>query len=505
MRNVNMFGLNKLHELLIPWISNCPKNIVLTGLKVDSRDIVPGNLFITVLGSKTDGKLYINHAITNGAIAVLTEYNRYTVSVKNTEIGKSVPVMYLNKLNKYISNISGRFYGYPSLCLDVVGVTGTNGKTTITHLLTNWVEVLGEKSAVIGTLGYGLLNNLHFTNCTTCSAIDTQRILRKFIQNKIRFVAMEVSSHGLEQCRVDAIYFNVAIFSNLGYDHLDYHKDIKKYESTKWRLFSELHVEYFVINADDVIGVKWLLRFPKKSVAVTIKTKLSKSWEGKWIHLVKANYYMHGTDIVFDSSWGTGIINSRLLGSFNVSNLLLALGALLIMGYPLKQLLYTASQLSPICGRVEVFNLSNANGPTIIIDYAHTPDALEQVLSFMKELCDGKLWCVFGCGGNRDRSKRMLMGLIADQYSNHIIITNDNPRTENPQDIINDIIYGIKYSRKIKIIKNRVHAIKTAISMAQYNDFVLIFGKGHERYQIIGKQCIDYSDRNVVKNFLINK
>lgn len=500
-----MFKLNSLYELLIPWVCVNFMNLRLTDLVLDSREVELGNVFIAIKGNKNHGRLYIDTAIKNGAIAILSDSNNKIISVENIfDLDRIVPVVYFNQLNRYVSNIAGRFYGYPSLDLHVIGVTGTNGKTTITHLLMNWVELLGEKSATIGTLGHGVLDSIYPNpfDCTTCSAIDTQKILAQFVQNKVKFVSIEISSHGLDQYRVDALYFDVAIFSNLSYDHIDYHNDIKKYEAAKWRLFSELYVKHYVINIDDHVGCQWIANLTT-AVAVTITNKIPKNWLGKWICLIKAHYYIYGTDIVFNSSWGAGTIKSQLLGPFNISNLLLALGALLIMGYPLELLLNTASKLKPISGRLEVFRLYNRS--TVIVDYAHTPDALKKVLFFIKQFCRGKLWCIFGCGGDRDRTKRALMGDIVEKYADYIIITNDNPRSEDPKSIINDIIYNIKNSKKIRIIEDRADAISTAISRTSSEDFVLIFGKGHEKYQIIQNNKISYSDQNIVKKFLYDR
>lgn len=486
--------LNTLRKLLMPWVSEFPVDLVLENLKLDSRTVTLGDLFIAVKGFNTNGYFYIDHAIEQGAVAILLETN----GIENYN-QRSVPIIYFYKLHKYVSSIAGRFYGHPSLFLTLVGITGTNGKTTIAHLLANWMELVGEKSAVMGTLGSGMLNNIKFSSvCTTSSAIDIQKTLMYFIKNKVKFVSMEVSSHGLDQCRVDALYFNVAIFSNLSHDHLDYHGNIKQYETVKWKLFHKLHVENFVINIDDDVGYKWLSYLPT-AVAVTTTDRLPKSWSGLWISLTKAKYSLTGTDIFFSSSWGKGIIHSQLLGVFNVNNLLLALGALLIIGYPLSLLLSYASYLNPVCGRLEI--LQSYDTPRVIIDYAHSPDALKKVLSFVQLLCKGKrIWSIFGCGGDRDRWKRPIMGYIAERYSDYVIITNDNPRNENPECIIHDIMQGIRNLSKVIVIQDRALAINFAIKMARAEDFILVFGKGHEKYQIIKDECIKYSDHDIVKN-----
>ncbi|URJ31430.1 UDP-N-acetylmuramoyl-L-alanyl-D-glutamate--2,6-diaminopimelate ligase [Blochmannia endosymbiont of Camponotus sp.] len=500
-----MHELHNLYKFLLPCVANNSACPILTGLQLDSRDVVLGNLFIAVKGCRTDGRLYINYAIKKGAAAVLSEsWNNTTIFKKYSYNTNEIPVVCINHLSQHLSDIAGIFYNHPSRFLNLIGVTGTNGKTTVTHLLASWVQLLGEKSAVMGTLGNGMLDNLYVSDNTTCSAIDTQKILDQFIKDKIVFVAMEISSHGLSQYRVDALHFKVAVFTNLSHDHLDYHGSMEQYLMSKWRLFNELHVEKYVINADDLIGYRWLYYLPQ-AVAVTITGNLPIFWKGKWISVIKVNYYLHCTDIFFDSSWGGGVIHSQLLGEFNVNNLLLALGTLLVLGYPLSLLVHTSSQLRPIIGRMEVF--SYYGRPTIIVDYAHTPDALKKVLISIRRHCYGQLWCVFGCGGDRDPSKRALMGYIAKQYADQIIITNDNPRTEEPQSIVNDIMYGIglkNLKKNIKIIKNRYSAIQTVISQACSEDIILISGKGHEKYQIIGNNCICHSDQNVIKKILKN-
>lgn len=500
---VFMHKFKSLYNLLAPWVLFCPISINITGLELDSRKIIWGNLFIAIKGNQIDGRLYIGHAIKEGAVAVLSESlnNQITMIVKKYDVNISgIPIIYIRHLNKYLSDIAARFYNYPSYFLDLVGVTGTNGKTTVTCLLANWMQLLGKKSAVMGTLGNGMLDNMCPSYNTTCSAVDNQKILAQFVQHKITFVAMEVSSHGLDQHRVDALYFKAAVFTNLSRDHLDYHGTIKKYVLTKWRLFNKLHVENYIINADDFIGRQWLSCL-SQAVAVTIMGVLPYHWKGKWIRMINVNYHFYGTDVFFDSSWGKGIIYSALLGEFNIINLLLALGTLLVLGYPLSLLLHTSSQLRPICGRMETFK-SFGRYPMVVIDYAHTPDALKKVLISIKKYCFGKLWCIFGCGGERDQGKRSLMGTIAEKYSDHVIITNDNPRTEDPQIIVDDIMCGITCVKKVEIIENRSYAIRTVIMRAFSKDVVLISGKGHEKYQIIGTDYIPYSDRDVVKSIL---
>lgn len=497
------YELNNLYDLLAPWVFCRFMFVYITGIELDSRAIIWGNLFIAIKGNQTDGRLYINHAIKRGAVAILSEsVNHQTTMFEKSNCDvNNIPIIYIKHLNRYLSSIAARFYSYPSYFLDLIGVTGTNGKTTVTCLLANWTQLLGKKSAVMGTLGNGVLDNIIYSSHnTTSSAVDNQKILAKFVQHKITFVAMEVSSHGLDQYRVDALCFKSAVFTNLSRDHLDYHGNIKKYIMAKWRLFNELNVENYVINADDFIGYQWLSCLPQ-AVAVTTGA-VPCCWKGRWVRVINLKYHFYGTNIIFDSSWGKGVIYSPLLGEFNVNNLLLALATLLVLGYSLSSLLHTASQLRSVCGRMEIFRSFSKKFPTVMIDYAHTPDALKKVLIWIKQYCLGKLWCIFGCGGDRDSGKRSLMGVIAARYSDYVIITNDNPRTEDPQIIIDNIMHDIKYMKKVKVIQDRSYAIHAVIARALVEDIILIAGKGHETYQIIGKNYLYYSDRDVVKNIL---
>lgn len=406
-----------LRELLAPWVPSAPAR-VLREMTLDSRNVITGDLFVAIVGHHRDGRRYISQAIAKGVSAVLAEAEGEVQDGNIREL-YGVPIIYLSQLNRRLSALAGRFYQQPSRLLRLIGVTGTNGKTTTTHLLAQWTQLLGEISAIMGTIGNGIFGHIHPTANTTGSAIEIQRQLAQLQRQGATLGTMEVSSHGLVQHRVSDLYFSAAVFTNLSRDHLDYHGNMLRYEAAKWRLFSTLRVMKCILNADDVTGRRWLTRL-QQAVAVTVDGGLPKSWQGGWVQAGKVCYHACGSDISFNSSWGGGLIHSQLMGEFNVSNFLLALATLLELGYPLPALLATADRLRSVCGRMEVFH--SPGRPTVVVDYAHTPDALEKALVAARLHCHGKLWCLFGCGGDRDKGKRPVMGAIAERYADCVII-----------------------------------------------------------------------------------
>ena len=479
-----------LRDLLAPWVSNAPET-ALKEMTLDSRTAAAGDLFVAISGHTSDGRHYIPQAIAQGVSAVVAEAHG-EAEHGAIVMQHGVPVVYLQNLHQLLSEIAGRFYQQPGAALRLIGVTGTNGKTTTTQLLAQWAQILGETSAVMGTVGNGLLNNVVPAENTTGSAVQVQQLLRDLVKQGATLAAMEVSSHGLVQHRVAALPFAAAAFTNLSRDHLDYHGDMQQYEEAKWQLFSSHHSEQKIINADDAVGLRWLTKLPD-AVAVSMENKIPADWQGRWLSASRVSYHDKGATVELDSSWGKGTIESRLMGAFNVSNLLVALGILLALDYPLAALLDAAPRLQPVCGRMEVFH--SPNRPTVVVDYAHTPDALEKALAAARLHCTGQLWCVFGCGGDRDKGKRPLMGGIAEQFADRVVITDDNPRSEDPRAIINDILSGLLDAGRALAITGRAEAVTSAIMQASENDVVLLAGKGHEDYQLVGNQRFDYSDR----------
>lgn len=489
-----MADLN-LHQLIKPWISSAPRSAVLKGITLDSRCASKGDLFIAIKGHQVDGRRFMFQAISRGVTAIIAEADGEAYDGEIREI-YGIPVVYLSHLSYRLSALAGRFYQHPSHALRLIGVTGTNGKTTITHLLAQWAQILGEVSAVMGTIGNGLYYNIHPTNMTTESAIEVQKLLSQLYFNGATFCAMEVSSHGLAQHRVSDLNFSAVTFSNLSRDHLDYHGNMTKYEEAKWQLFSRSKVESRIINANDATGWRWLTRLPEAVAVAVERVVLPYGHRGSWLIANTIKYHRQGTYIHFSSTWGSGMIHTKLIGKFNAINILLALATMLVNGYSLQDLLSSSILLHPVQGRMEFFY--SDLWPTVIIDYAHTPDAIKNALQSARLHSNGVLWSIFGCGGDRDKGKRPIMGFIAEQYADRIVITDDNPRSEDPKVIFNQIKSGMLNAYNYKYIPSRVQAITSVIKQASPEDIVLVTGKGHEDYQVIGKQRFKYSDRDTV-------
>ncbi|MBK4765348.1 MAG: UDP-N-acetylmuramoyl-L-alanyl-D-glutamate--2,6-diaminopimelate ligase [Pantoea sp. Brub] len=488
-----------LHHLLNPWVHNAPMRLI-SNITLESYLASHGFLFIAIPGHKTDGRNFIKQVINQGVTAIIAESESKIINGKIYYIN-GTPIIYIHQLYKKISHLAGLFFDNPSEKHKVIGVTGTNGKTTITHILAQWIQLLGETTAVMGTLGNGLINQLMPTKNTTSSAIDIQKILYELINKGTTLTAMEISSHGLMQYRVAALSFAAALFTNISHEHIDYHKNMHHYELAKWRLFSEHNIDNAIINIDDEVGMEWSKKIPK-AIIVTTKHNINLKRFNRWLKIHAITIDNNGTNISFNSSWGSGKINSHFIGNFNISNLIMALTTLLSLNYKLNELLEVSSELKPIIGRMELFNMPNK--PKIIIDYAHTPDALKKVLIAARPYCKNKIWCIFGCGGERDKSKRPIMGKIAESLSDIVIITTDNPRNENQNIIIQNIVSGFTHPYVVKIINERTAAIKYAMLKATPNDLILILGKGHENYQIVGNTYFSHSDKKVVISILKN-
>lgn len=462
-----------------------PNDINITGVTCDSRKVEPGNLFIAFEGDTTSGSAYIPQALTRGAVAVVTD------QPLDVQPGDAC-VLYDSDIRTQCGEVASRFYGEPSKNMQVIGVTGTNGKTSITHFIGQALMLADQPCGIAGTLGYGMFGALTQGQFTTPQVTQMQRILGELHNEGAQAVAMEVSSHGLVQQRVNGIHFDTAIFSNLSHDHLDYHGDMESYWQAKQKLFDWPGLKNAIINIDDDRGHELATRLASTVQVITTSLKGRTIDNCKSIVATKVHQTLKGTQTTIDTSWGPGVIKSHLLGRFNVSNLLAALALMLQNSISIDLALPIISRLDTVPGRMQC--IRNKGMPLVVVDYAHTPDALEHALRALRHHTTGKLWCVFGCGGGRDRLKRKVMGQVAERYSDQLIITNDNPRDENPEDIIADILKGLLCSWAAEIVIDRGAAIATAMSCAGANDIVLIAGKGHEQYQQIGNQKIPFND-----------
>ncbi len=458
------------------------------GLQTDSRRVQPGDLFLAAPGMVADGRDFIGDAVASGAGAVVYETDDGYVLR-----GAPVPAFGVSGLGRKIGFIADRFFGAPSRRLVVVGVTGTNGKTTCTQLLAQALDQPPKRCAVIGTLGYGFPGALNASIHTTPDAVTVQRLLADFLEQGAAQVAMEVSSHALEQGRVNGVRFHVAVFTNLTRDHLDYHGDMTAYGLAKARLFAYEGLKYAVINHDDEFGRQLLA-----DVGAPV-TVLSYGIEGGDVRAREVRPSPEGLWLRIQTPYGETELRSPLIGHFNVYNLLAVLATLLALGVELKDAAARLARAQAPAGRAERFG--GARGlPLVVVDYAHTPDALEKILTALREHVQGKLWCVFGCGGDRDRGKRPVMGEIGERLADRVLLTDDNPRHESGDAIIADIAGGMRAAPRV--IRDRRAAIAAAIREAGAGDIVLIAGKGHEDYQQVGDERRPYSDRDTVRTLL---
>ncbi|MBV8801582.1 MAG: UDP-N-acetylmuramoyl-L-alanyl-D-glutamate--2,6-diaminopimelate ligase [Gammaproteobacteria bacterium] len=472
-----------------------------SGLSLDSRLVKPGDLFFAYPGEESDGRMFIEDAIKRGAEAILAESDDLG-KFSNIKSSANLPILFVKNLQKQVSKIAARFYNNPGKALKIIGVTGTNGKTSCTYFLGDILKQLGSRCAIMGTLGNGLYGALQPTSLTTPDAITIQKVLSECHTKEAEFVAMEVSSHSLKQGRVNAVPFTVGIFTNLTQDHLDYHGSMQSYGNAKKKLFTELSPLNSVINADDDFGYQLIqeLSSHKKVYAYSIHRRFKSNDFLEIIQIDEVQLNHTGIHANVFTPWGKGEFHTQLIGEFNLSNVLAVITTLCLLDIPLPNVLNSISHLKPVPGRMQT--LGGQDKPLVVIDYAHSPDALEKVLSALRSHCRGKLYCVFGCGGDRDRGKRPLMAKIVESLADYIIVTDDNPRTENPADIVKEIIQGFSDPNAIIIEHDRAKAINNAIHHAEPGDCVLIAGKGAELYQQIGIQKIPFSDIDEVKKSL---
>lgn len=468
----------------------------------DSRQVVKGSLFIAYPGEHSDGRSYIEQAIAQGAQAVLWELGESNSAPFEWLPEWQVEQLGVQNLKAKVSEIAAAFYGNPTQDCTVIGVTGTNGKTTVTQWIAQCVHFLGEKPVVIGTIGNGFMHDIKTTVNTTPDAILLQQLLNEYVNEGATSVAMEVSSHGLTQGRVSGVAFDVAVLTNLSRDHLDYHKTMEAYANAKRQLFIWDGLRCAVINTDDAFG-KVVATELLAGDKVVLSYGLNKGPSEQHVQGYDLTFSEHGLTMQVTTPKGDAVLTANVLGEFNAYNVLAVLATMLSTDVSLEKAIEAIAQIKPVAGRMQ--QLGGGALPLVVVDFAHTPDALEKVLSSLKQQLEGnhqngQLVCVFGCGGDRDAGKRGLMGDVAVQYANAVVVTSDNPRSESPQAIVDDITQYLPSGFIVELDRER--AIKLAVAKANKGDVVLIAGKGHENYQEINGVKHPFSDAAVVQQAL---
>jgi UDP-N-acetylmuramoyl-L-alanyl-D-glutamate--2,6-diaminopimelate ligase len=479
---------------LLDGIAAVPANEAsVADVTLDSREVRNGSLFLALAGGRDHGLKFAADAAARGASAVLWEPDPSAAPPALPAHVFAAPVPALRFL---AGRIADRFFGWPSSNLRIVGITGTNGKTTCAYLLAQCMERLGTAAAYIGTIGFGRPAALSKPTHTTPDAISVQRILAQLRSSGVREVAMEVSSHALDQGRVAGVRFHTAAFTNLTRDHLDYHGNMRNYGAAKAKLLLLPDLEHIVLNVGDAFGRDFAHVYAGRAQLTAVWAGAGQSgWlADRSVYAAAVHAKPQGISLELDGTFGRFAVDTRLMGRFNAENSVTVIACLLSLGLGLREAAQALSQCAAAPGRMEVVNAGARDQPTAVVDYAHTPDALEKALAAAREHCAGALWCIFGCGGDRDPGKRPLMGAIADELADQIIVTDDNPRSENPQAITQAILGGIK-THAARVINDRGAAIAAAINEAGPRDLVLIAGKGHEDYQIYGESRRSFSDR----------
>ncbi len=482
--------LSRLIERLQPMAVHGPADREIVALCYDSRKAVPGSLFVAIRGERTDGHDHIDGALRRGAVALVTE---------RVVRAEGATVLVVPHARRALAQAAAAFYGDPASRLRTVGVTGTNGKTTVVYLLRHLLERAGLRAGLLGTVGYEMGGRTLPAARTTPEALDLQRLLAQCVDARCGAVVMEVSSHALAQERVAEIAFDVGVFTNLTQDHLDFHGSMKAYFDAKARLFAGLRAHpqrtrAAVINIDDPYGQQLVARFGRDLPVVTYGMGARADFRAS-----NFKVELSGSSYQLDAQERSYLVRLPLIGRFNILNSLAALAAAHGLGVDLRSSVLALARAPQVPGRLEVVPAKRQF--QVFVDYAHTDDALLNVLKTCRDLHPRRLILVFGCGGDRDRAKRPLMGAVADAHADHAIVTSDNPRSEDPEAIIREVAAGFR-QRKPERIVDRREAIARAVSLADARDIVLIAGKGHEKYQEFADRTVPFDDVEVAARAL---
>jgi len=478
--------------------------VTVNALVQDNRKARNGNLFIAHQGFNTHGLLYAQDAVAKGVSVVLWDGDLENRNEILDSISNKVLCIHCEDLKNKVGAIASRYYEQPSLSMNTIGVTGTDGKTSVAHFLAQCLDAHDVHCGVLGTLGNGFINDLHPTGLTTVDALHVQKALFDMQQAGAKHVVMEVSSHGLDQGRVNGVAFATAVFTNIATDHLDYHGTLDNYAAAKKRLFCTPGLGSAVINLDDEYG-RSLAKEVREHVCVwgySLKADVTayKEYADYFVNAIEIKPFERGCHLSVVTPAGSAEFAIPLIGRFNVANALAVLATLLVSRLSFDDAVSSLAAVHPVDGRVEI--ISEDDKPVVVVDYAHTEQGLAAVCQSVRDHFSGDLWCVFGCGGDRDRSKRALMAKVAEQYADKVIVTTDNPRHEDPQKIVDEVMAGFSSVENVEAVLDRRQAIDIAITNAQPEDVVLLAGKGHETSQIVGDVHIAFDDRRVAREFL---
>lgn len=466
------------------------------GLSLDSRTCVKGGVYFALAGITTHGLTFIDEVLGKSVIAVVVSENDEVLTPQLIHLIESnCALVKVRDLQKHIGAIAARYYGTNDNSCEIVAVTGTDGKTSVSHFVAQAINYLEPCAGVLGTAGWGIPGSLQSSALTTPDVLEVHRQLFELRSVGAKYICMEVSSHALEQGRVDGVQFSVAVLTNLARDHLDFHGSLENYANAKRKLFLKNKLQAVILNSDDQFGQRLLTDNDIVAAKYSYGYATHSTYQLKSLSSIP-----QGLSIQSECDGEAYQFSTSLLGGFNAYNVLAAWAVLDVLGFPKAEIPKAISSLSPVIGRMELF--SNSSGPTVVVDFAHTPQALGLALSELKKHCKGKLWCVFGCGGDRDKGKRSKMGAVALHNADFVIVTNDNPRSEDPAVISEDILTGIENLETVEVVLDREKAIRHTLGKAASNDWVVIAGKGHEDYQIIGQRRIAFSDREVVRQVL---
>jgi UDP-N-acetylmuramoyl-L-alanyl-D-glutamate--2,6-diaminopimelate ligase len=481
------YGMS-LRMLLEGWLAS-PPDVVVAGLSLDSRKIEHGHAFVALKGDRGHGLGYVDDAVRRGAVAVIHDG-------LGGEPDLDLPCVAVPGLAGRMGELASRFWAAPSDLMTIAGVTGTNGKTSVAHFLAqSWQRAYGL-AGMVGTLGYGVMGDLARSDHTTPDVLTLNGILANCLDRGVERVAMEVSSHALQQERCQTVQFDAAVFTNLSRDHLDYHEDMQAYADTKKRLFTEFVPRFAIINHDDLTGRSWIGDLGGDTQVLGFGMAPGAELAGEILGVDADGMYLR-----FNGPWGDSEFRTGLLGAFNVSNLLATAGTLSLLGMPWGEVVREMEMMNPVPGRM--MRLGGEPGqPVVVVDYAHTPDALAQALQATRAHLSGRLTCVFGCGGNRDRGKRPEMGRAAEAFADLLVVTSDNPRYESVNSIINDVLSGLESPQEAQVEADRAAAISLAIRNSGPGDIVLVAGKGHETWQEVSGQKLPFSDEAVIRTAL---